>query len=526
MTGANPVEISGALSTVNLKRLLLIGLGLNPFLAQADTLDSIGVTFLRSLDNSLQGSGVNVVQAEASVSGNLFEVSPSIVGQPVSLFTWISDAGTNSAFPNSIGGDSFHADNVGLAFYGPASGVAPAVAHVDSYEANFFYNSRVRSQIGISPKIVNQSFSFGGADPVVDMDYDNYSARFLTLFISGAGNSGTVNAPASCYNGLGVAAYGGSSGTGPTADGRSKPDITAPASLTSFSAPLVSGAAAILLQAANRDDGGTSTASRAGDLRTLKALLLSGAEKPSDWTHTATTPLDPRYGAGILNVWNSYRQLRGGKQALVSSSNNGIGKAHLPPNITNSLPTRRGWDFGTVANTPTSETVNHYLIDLRGANQTFTVKASLVWMRQQGQLAINDLDLFLYDAVSNTLIASSQSTVDNVEHLFLTNLPPSRYDLQVLKNGGAKRITGSESYALAFEFGPPEDARIIDIQAGSGQFHGRVIGEPNQNYAVYRSAGLIAWTPVLTNRTSADGVFDFSDTAGSTHRFYRTKLVP
>ena len=511
---------------MNLKRLLPIALCLSPLLVQAGTLDTIGVTFLRSVDNSLNGSGVSVVQAEAPVSGNLFEVSPSAVGQPVSLFTWISSAGTNSTFPNSIGGDSFHADNVGLAFYAPAGGVAPVVAHVDNYEASFFYNSRVRSQTAISSKIANQSFSFGGADPVADMDYDNYSARFGTLFISGAGNSGTVNAPASCYNGLGVAAYGGSSATGPTADGRSKPDITAPASLTSFSTPLVSGAAAILLQAANRDDGGPSTASRAGDLRTLKALLLNGAEKPADWTHTATAPLDSRYGAGILNVWNSYRQLRGGKQALVSSSNNGIGGAHLPPNITNNLPTRRGWDFGTVANTPNSETVNHYLIDLRGADRTFILKATLVWIRQQGQPAINDLDLFLYDALSNILITSSHSTVDNVEHLFLTDLPPSRYDLQVLKHGGTGRITPSESYALAFEFGPPDDARIVDLQTDSVQFHGRVTGEPNQNYALYRSAGLIAWTLLFTNRTSADGFFDFTDSAGSTHRFYRTRLVP
>jgi hypothetical protein len=323
-----------------------------------------------------------------------------------------------------------------------------------------------------------------------------------------------------------VGAYGGASSVG-TIDGRSKPDITAPASLTSFSTPLVAGAAAVLLQAANRNDGGTNTATRAGDARSLKALLLNGAEKPPDWTHTAPAPLDPRYGTGLLNLWNSYRQLRGGKQAFNFSTANAVGGAHLPPAGTNSLPTRRGWDQNTISNPANQEAVNHYFIDLRSAtNRTFTLKASLVWWRQLNQLAINDLDLFLYNADLNTLVAASQSSVDNVEHLFLTNLPPARYDLQVLKNGLAKRITMSETYAVAFEFGPPQDAQIVNSGVVSGQFQGRVKGEPNQNYAVYRTISFSSWSPVVTNRTSAEGLFDFTDMVGSPHRFYRTVLVP
>src|SRR3989442_1688197 len=283
---------------MNRKRLLLIAFCLAPLLAWPA--DPVGVIFLRSLDSSLTGSGVSVIQAEAPVSGTSWEVSPLAVGQPGSLFTWISGTATNAAiFPNSSGTESGHADEVGNDFYGTAAGVAPGVAHIDNYEAGFFYSSRVQSLTAISGKIVNQSFIFVGPTTTYDQNYDNYAARFGTLFVNGAGNSGTVSAPATCYNGLGVAAYGGSSATGPTADGRSKPDITAPASLTSFSTPLVAGAAVILLQAANRDDGGPSPASRAGDIRTLKALLLNGAEKPADWPHVAPAPLDTRYGAGV-----------------------------------------------------------------------------------------------------------------------------------------------------------------------------------------------------------------------------------
>jgi len=504
-------------------RLLLVGFCLAPSLLAAADLNSIGVAFLRSLDPSLQGSGINVVHPEAPISGNLFEVNPAVIGQPSSLFTWISSTGTNSAYPNTAGGESGHADAVADAFYGVA-GVAPGVAHVDNYEGQFFYDSRIVSQTAIAGKIVNQSFVFTPPGTVENMAYDNYAALFGTLFVNGAGNSGNVYPPASSYNCVAVGAYGGSSSIG-SSDGRSKPDITAPASLTSFSTPLVAGAAAVLLQAANRNDGGTATASRAGDLRTLKALLMNGAEKPQDWMHVAPAPLDPRYGAGVLNLWNSYRQLRGGKQAFNFSTANAIGGAHPPPSGTNSLPTRRGWDQNTISNPVTQEAVNHYLIDLRGAtNRSFTLKATLVWLRQQNLTAINDLDLFLYN--SNTLVASSQSTVDNVEHLYLTNLPPARYDLQVLKNGLTKRITMPESYALAFEFGPPQDARVTSQGVLSGQFQGRVTGEPNQNYTVYRTTSFSSWTPVVTNRTSAEGLFDFTDPTGSAHRFYRAKLVP
>ena len=66
------------------------------------------------------------------------------------------------------------------------------------------------------------------------------------------------------------------------------------------------------MQAALRGDGGSDTNS-AFDIRTIKALLLNGAVKPADWTNIAPSPLDTRYGAGVLNVLNSYEQLAGGR---------------------------------------------------------------------------------------------------------------------------------------------------------------------------------------------------------------------
>ena len=257
---------------------------------------------------------------------------------------------------------------------------------------------------------------------------------------------------------------------------------------------------------------------------------MNGAEKPADWTHVPPAPLDTRYGAGVLNVWNSYRQLRGGKQSFATGSTvTPAGGPHLPPfNVTSNAPTRRGWDFNTISSTLTSDSVNHYFIDLRSAsNRTFTLKATLVWDKQQNQTTeINDLDLFLYDAESRVLVASSQSLVDNVEHLYLTNLPPARYNLQVLKNGGLKRITGSQTYALAFEFGPPDPVQLINPRVASGQFQMEVTGEPNQNYAVDRTSDFDIWTAVVTNKTSAAGSFSVTDSGDASAGFYRARLVP
>ena len=423
-------------------------------------LDTVGVTQLRSAQPALVGTGIRVAQPEAG-SPN-WEVNPAAVGQPTSLFTYSSSAGTATNFPNALGLESAHANQVGSAFYGSAGGVAPMVAHADNYEATYFVQNVVQNQTAISAKIVNQSFVLSSLplslqQTVVDSAYDNYAARYNVLFISGAGNGGPVSAPATAYNGIAVGAFGGASSTGPTPDNsRSKPDLTAPAGFTSFSTPLVTGAAALLLQAALRGDGGAGTEAAAADPRTLKALLLNGAVKPADWTHGTSAPLDTRYGAGVVNVFNSYQHLVGGQQGFTDASSIVVGGAHPPTSVGGKVPVLRGWDFRTITSTVVQDRVHHYFFELGGSpSGVFIVEVTLAWNRQLNQTGINDLDLFLYDTRDNTLAVSSQSTVDNVEHLFVNGLKPGRYDLQVLKNGGlTKRVTDDETYALAFDFVP------------------------------------------------------------------------
>jgi hypothetical protein len=456
----NPMKLRGA-------QFLLAFVFLGQMAARASNLDTIGVTLLRTVTTNVNGAGIRVAQPEAGNGATTnWQINPSTVGQPVSLFTYTSSNGTTNNYPNLLGAESGHANAVAGNFYGVPLGVATNVAHVDNYYADYFWSSNVdvSPQINIHDSVVNQSFIFGSVPSQVsvaeqqqiDSAYDNYAAQYKTLFVSGAGNGGSVCPPSTCYNGISVAVDNGSSSIGPTMDnGRTKPDITAPgypAGLTSFSTPYVSGAAAVLMQAGLRGDGGSDTNS-AADIRMVKALLLNGAVKPADWTNGAASPLDARYGAGVLNVFNSYKQLAGGKHGYIVSTSVPIGGAHPPTGAAGTVGVLSGWDFNTNSSSATSNVVKHYYFNVTNgvSNATFTATATLVWNRQQNKSSINNLHLFLYNAANSNLVAVCTSAVDNVQHLFVPKLPQGRYDLQVLKKGGSY-VSTNETYALAYEF--------------------------------------------------------------------------
>jgi hypothetical protein len=437
---------------------------------RAQNLDMVGLNLLRAaVATNVDGTGIRVAQPEAGdgAAAN-WEVNPNTVGVATNLFTYTSSLGTTNSFPNAVGSESTHGHDVGNNFYGPSIGLATNVTHVDNYEANYFYDVIIatNSQPDINDAVVNQSFVFGtqtsSAQQMLDSQYDNYAAKYQTLFVSGAGdgaavsgNNGFVEAPATCYNGIGVAAYrsDAQSSIGPTIDnGRAKPDITGPAGATSYSTPQVAGASAALMQAGLRGDGGSDTNS-AADMRTVKALLLNGAVKPADWTNATSSPLDARYGAGVLNIFNSYEQLTGGKNNFIVATSVSTGAAHPPTGNTGTVAVLSGWDFNTNSSGNSFDEVNHYYFNATNGvnNATFTAIATLVWNRHQNKSGINNLNLFLYNAANSNLVTCSTSLVDNVEHIFVPKLAQGRYDLQVWKKGGTT-VSTNETYALAFEF--------------------------------------------------------------------------
>jgi len=474
--------------------ILLFGAALcllNPALRGQDDFKT-GVTAFRIGTTNLYGTGIRVAQAEATNNPpplESYEVNPANVGSPAGIFTYISTYGTSSTYPNTVGTNSDHAEWVAKFFYGTVSppgqtsaGIATNIAHVDVLDANYFFNNFVDQYTpqSLGDAIINQSYKYSATLPgnqtsitnqqLLDTLFDNYGAYFNVLLVGAVGKTGHPGAPGTGYNCISVGAYngpdnvGGDSATGPTVDNsRCKPDIVAPDQNTSFAVPQVAGSAAVLLQAAERGDGGTPTNS-AADMRTLKALLLNGAVKQTDWTNGPSTPLDARFGAGMLNLYNSYRQLAGGRQTNFVSTTVTVNAAHPPTTATNTIAALSGWSFATNTSSATSDAINHYCFNVTNgsAKTVFLTAATLVWNRQYYPYftpyyspikGINNLRLYLYNTANSNLVACSTSTVDNVQHIWLTSLVPGRYDLQVWKAGGST-VSTAEPYALAFAFMP------------------------------------------------------------------------
>ena len=447
--------------------LLLLSLSL-----QAQDDDQTGIKPFRAATTNLYGTGIRVAQIEAddgeAVGVQDFEDDPAKVGFPAAKMTYVSAAGSINNYPNKIGTDSYHSERVGQFFYGTvspgqtANGVATNVAHVDVVDAMYFLWNKLVPLNPLNDPIMCQSYTFGtvpiNTQEAWDSYFDDYAAQFGVLFVSAIGANGVTLPPGTAYNSIAVGAYGSgsSSATGPTPDnGRCKPDITAPDANTSFSAPQVAGAAAVLLQAGLRGDGGPNTNATA-DLRTLKALLLNGAVKPAGWTNSARSPLDAHYGSGLLNLYNSYRQLAGGRQTNFVVTTVAIAAAHPPANATNTIGVLSGWDFNTNNSTANADAINHYYFNLTNGlgRGCYLASATLVWNRQLGGDDINHLRLYLYNTANGNLAACSTSAVDNVQHIWLPRLPAGRYDLQVWKAGGSDIVSTDEPYALAFAFVP------------------------------------------------------------------------
>ena len=206
--------------------------------ASAQTKVQTGVILLAQTTTTLYGNGIVVGQPEADVTASPlgFEVNPANIGNPPATFTYASADGIATTYPNLLGTNSWHAEEVADYFYGPGIGLATKVAHVDNLDANFFITNYVGNSLlpPCGDAVVNQSFTFGNEvtnDPAPDYDisisdaqqvdsaYDDYANQNGTLFVSAVNNVGSVSPPGTAYNSIGVAAYGAgaTSSIGPTA---------------------------------------------------------------------------------------------------------------------------------------------------------------------------------------------------------------------------------------------------------------------------------------------------------------------
>ena len=257
--------------------------------------------------------------------------------------------------------------------------------------------------------------------------------------------------------------------------GRTKPDIVAPASASSNATPRIASAAVLLISAAHNNPSWstdplvTSTTNRVGNTiynaeRTeiIKAALMAGADRETSNTSSidiidyrtnavdqTNNGLDRRYGAGQLNIYNSYHVIAASEQNSIEDQASGSG-----------LIGSTGFDydpaFGGANGSNTAAT--YYFSPTTGPAQ---LTASLVWNlavdggssnKFNGTATLYDLNLRLFDVTDFAnwvLVGSSESTNQNTENLWQLLDGGKNYALKV--KPGAGQSSFEWDYGLAWQ---------------------------------------------------------------------------
>lgn len=386
------------------------------------------------------GSGVNVAMAEAAANTGLRPpfgdfmpdiTNPEFAGKII----------VNGTSANNI--PTGHATSVAAIFFGNSSSIAPGVTNVTGYSASDWINNKLGLATGADPvaqpfKVHNNSWiaTISGSFPLAAVQdaarRADFVARTNQMTIVGGTNNGAGNALpgllAHQYNALIVGLSNGNHASGLTSTygvGRVRPNIVAPASIgtTSGGTAVVSSVATLL-----HDKAAGTLADRAD---TMRAVILAGATKDglAGWDRTTTRPLDEVFGAGQVNVYNSYKILDAGQFA--GSTVEPVAPAG-----------EKGWDYQSsiVAGTPV---YYDFVVNSGQSLKDFSIILSWDMIITDTNADPNifaptellgNLNLDFFNSTGSflgSLVDSSLSTVENVEHLFFTNLGTGRYTLRV-----------------------------------------------------------------------------------------------
>lgn len=454
-------------------------------IAVADWKDDIGYTRLVNMVGSAlpNGNGVPISIVEAG-SGTPTKYFPDTTVEDfladsdplASAVIFIDGSGMQS---NGISG---HATNsVSKPFFGNLGSVSPGANQVTVYEANSYLNNILHATGGVAPETQDfrvQNFSWIGSFDSISNDvstlrrFDFVIERDNITAMVGLNNGITVmpRLLAQSYNSLAVGRSDGQHSTGLTdissyGAGRSKPDIVAPRSTTSASTATLSSVATFLHSAV----AGTNAAKS----ETMKAILMAGATKDKfpSWSHTTTQPLDDTFGAGEVNVYNSYLITQGGRFA---------GDSVVPTPVAS-----HGWDYQTITGGSGNEL--KYLFSVPLGSTATELSILLDWNVDVSagfnSQTLADFSLELKDSMGQS-VQTSNSAVDNVEHLYLTNLAPGDYTLFVSSNmthdfGLAWRTSTLFDFASADfdEDGDVDGRDFIIWQRGYGKLLGAAHSE-------------------------------------------------
>ncbi len=451
--------------------------------AAASVADDVGYTALkRELGDAMPtGAGVRVTQVEGHSKGpggnGKLGWSPNAEQKDMKAKTFLS-----------LGPVSGHANGVAGNFYGSNS-FAPGISEIESYDVAWAISRQglLRPGTGLPPgfslsRVANHSWIHGHGDPssLEMLERFDYVVEVDDFIQVGGTNNGerVPDVTVGGYNVIVVGRTDARHARGTTAvgqalygAGRAKPDIVAPAAFTSTSTPRVASAAAMLLGFAHQVGDTISDGSyvsprthitiwHAETSEVIRAALMAGAsrrthnstaERLGDITDYGQDPatrtdngLDLRYGAGQLNVYDSYHILAAGEQKPGDIRPRGF---HYCP------------AFGGADGTP--RRVAYTFI---APGRPSHLRACLVWNIRigddpdhwTGKATLYHLDLALYDLTTSEAkpVATSASPLDNTQNIWIALTPGHHYELRVAAAEGQPDFKWD--YGLAWDVG--EDA--------------------------------------------------------------------
>ena len=414
------------------------------------------------------GRGVTVCQVEASVSGVFGKRDYSSGDWLPDINLAEFDGKTFLPYTPMPSRDNFsrHATSVGRLFYGRERSIAPGITEIHNYEATNWLVRVLRAGQPRLPKapgcrIVNHSWIAQTQSSVLNSDIlrrtDWLSEHTPLLEVVGIGNENT-NRPllGSAYNVISVGRTDGHHGLGTVAvdtvydAGRAQPLIVAPMSTVSAAVPVVAAAAAVLIDLARQINAPDNN-------DVIKAVLMAGADRRTDNGTGAeiedyrVTPenrtdngLDRRYGAGQVNIANSYAIIAAGQHHGLeksASKRNGVaptgfddvahfGGAHSAP---------RELDYHIDAVAPHHKLAAALVWDL----DVEPARAGGAW-----RTGLHNLDLSLYDESRQRDVIDSASLGQNTENIYTDLIPGHRYRLRVTTAADEPAFDGR--YAIAW----------------------------------------------------------------------------
>lgn len=529
---------------------VLLTLGLAPAAAFEEWHDAVDYTKLRNALGPLvpTGAGVPISYAEAPlISTSMYFIDLANGEFTGPLDPNLQPVAVTDGTGGAANGVSGHSTNVAQRFFGDISSAAPGANNITLYEANNWMQSQLNfdstpgdashpGEPNAQPfRVQNHSWigSFGSTTVFSAEDARNVDVlrRFDYVLDTANGGEGMTSAVGLAndngpmpyllghsYNAIvvgrtdgghsrgGTLAWDGTGTNDTYGPGRNKPDIVAPRpqsifnNSTSIATAMVSSTAALLYDAA---EGAAAEQSEV-----VKAMILAGATKGEfaayvdpigaqvdPWDRTATRPLDNIFGAGELNVYNSYLTNLGGRT---------IGVQGVPAATAGSY----GWDYrnfkgqtgvGDISykfQVPVGSTAPEFSIILAWNAEVTDTDATAGFAPVQ---SLQDLNLQLFNSL-DTLIDQSISSVDNVEHIYRTNLVAGEYTL---------KVTGAADwdYGLAWRM-------TTDFIVKTSDFDGNGFVDGFDFLTWQRSFGTLLGATRADGDYDGDGDVDFGDLAG------------